>query len=78
MIMLLLMGCGFVVLFICTSILECLVLVKFGLVISLPSGIVAQEMSADSQSSTVVCAILSIIAQFMMVNLILDLSLIMN
>lgn len=50
MILLLSMGCGFGVLYICTLIVESLVLDKYFLVVSLPGGLKAQAISADSRS----------------------------
>ena len=68
MIFLVLLGCGLVVLNTWIIIIGCLVLVKFGLVVSLPGGLLAQEISANSQSTTVVSFLLEPIAGNMMVN----------
>lgn len=68
MILLLLAGCGFVVLYTCTYNVSSLTLVKFGLMITLPGGIIEQEVSANSQSATVVSDILEDIAGVMMVG----------
>lgn len=75
MISLLLMGCGLVVLQTCTYIIECLVLDKYGLVTSLPGGLVAQEISANSQSATTVSFVLKDIVANMMVKSVQTLSL---
>lgn len=68
MILLLLMGCVSTVLYMCGDIIICLVLVKFGLVVSLPGGLGAQYMSANLQSATTASANLSTSSQFMMVR----------
>lgn len=68
MILLLLIGCGLVLLNCCTVAIACLVLVKFGLVISLPGGLVVQEMSASSQSSFFFAVIADAIVSNIIVN----------
>lgn len=69
MIILLLIGCGLLVLYICAITVECLVLLKFGLVVSLPGGLVAQEMSANSQPVITVAVIWQAFCINMTVNL---------
>jgi len=64
--LLLLMGHGLIMLCICTDIIICLVFDKYDLVKSLPDGLVAQEMSAQSQSAATVSMKLQIIAENMM------------
>ena len=68
MIFLVLLGCGTILLDVCTDIILSLVLVKFGLIVSLPGGISAQEISANSQSATVLFPILQYTAEHIMVN----------
>lgn len=78
MVLLLMIGCGLEVLYICTDIIQCLVYVKFALVVSLPGGLVAQKILANSQSATNVTLILQEISANMTVNLKQILSLTMN
>lgn len=68
MIMILMMGCGLLLLDICSSITQRLVLVRFGLMVSLPSGLIAQEISANSQSATTVSLISVTVTENLMVS----------
>lgn len=68
MILLLLLGCGLVMLYICTHIILCLMVVKFGLMVPLPVGPEVQEVSANSKSAETVSVILECIAENTMVS----------
>lgn len=66
MIFILPIGCGLVVLNIYTVTTQSLVLNKYGLMIPLPGGLVAQKLSAHSKSAT--STILNAISVDVMVN----------
>jgi len=67
MIMILLMGCSLIMLYTYASSIDRLVLVKFGLVVSLPGGLAAQVMAANSQQAATVSFVLQDIAAVLMV-----------
>lgn len=67
---LLLAGFVFTLLYICEVIIGSLVILKFGLVVSLPGGLAAQEMAANSQSALMSSLVLQSLCGDVMVKFI--------